>query len=73
MREPRRTEGQRLVFLDGPDNLQIVRDTKWQVVSIAALRQLHYADHQIQSLLALNGVDQPDVLIGLPQIKTIVP
>jgi len=27
----------------------------------------------MQRLLTLNGVDQPDALMRLPQIKTIVP
>jgi hypothetical protein len=34
---------------------------------------LPYPDHRMQRLLTLNGVDQPDALMRLSQIKIIVP
>jgi predicted Zn-dependent protease len=54
-----------------PLYLQVVRTAGASAATLA--EHLPYPDHRMQRLLTLNGVDQPDALIRLPQIKTIVP
>jgi predicted Zn-dependent protease len=54
-----------------PLRLHVVSTAGESAAALAA--RLPYPDHRMQRLLTLNGVDQPDALMRLPQIKTIVP
>jgi predicted Zn-dependent protease len=54
-----------------PLHLQVVQTAGASAAELAA--RLPYPDHRVQRLLTLNGVDQPEALLRLPQIKTIVP
>jgi predicted Zn-dependent protease len=54
-----------------PFRLHVISPAGTTAAALAA--RLPYRDYQMQRLLTLNGVDQPDALMALPQIKTIEP
>lgn len=54
-----------------PFHLHIVPTAGAAADALAA--HLPYPDHRLQRLLILNGADEADALMRLPQIKTIVP
>lgn len=54
-----------------PFRLHVISPAGTTAAELAA--RLPYRDYQMQRLLTLNGVDQPDALMALPQIKTIEP
>jgi predicted Zn-dependent protease len=54
-----------------PLRLHVVPTAGASAAELAA--RLPYPDHRMQRLLTLNGVDQPEALMRLPEIKTVVP
>jgi predicted Zn-dependent protease len=54
-----------------PYSLHVVSSSGTTAVALAA--HMPYADHKMLRLLVLNGVDSPEALMRLPQVKVVVP